>query len=214
MAATFATSGALNAWQGGNDTGAASTGIGVGSNRSGQPTGNGTDTTVDFVADHIGSGTLASSASNTGSIVQEPVAITAGSGYTNGTYRVSSNASGGQLADCASLEFVIAGGVLTSARVVRPGSGFTSAPTFTVANAVNVLTGAGPGAGTLGALVVTVDTGSRAAMLGTGFGTNKGTRRLTAAGAVAIDAAVTPSTYLNRSGRALVAGDVLWAVAP
>lgn len=215
MAATFATSGALNAWQGGNDTGAASTGIGVASNRSGQPVpGNFSDTVADFVADHIGSGTLASSASNTGSIVQEPVAITAGSAYTDGTYRVPSTASGGQTADAASLEFVIASGAITSARVVRPGSGFTSAPTFNLANAVNVLTGAGVGGGTLGALVVTVGTGSRAVMLGTGFGTNKGTRRLTAAGAVAIDAAVTPSTYLNRSGRALVAGDTLWAVAP
>lgn len=214
MAATFATSGALNSWAGGNDTGAANTGIATGSNRSGQPTGNASDTAADFVANHIGGGLLATSASNTGSIVQEPITITAGSGYTNGTYRVESNASGGQTAGAASIEFVISGGALTSARVVRPGSGFTSAPTFTVANAINTQTGAGPGAGTLGALVVTVGSGSRAVMLGTGFGTNKGTQRLTAAGAVAIDAAVTPSTYLNRSGRALVAGDVLWAVAP
>lgn len=214
MAATFATSGALNSWQGGNDTGAANTGIGTGSNRSGQSTGNGTDTTTDFVSQHIGGGALATSAANTGNIVQEPVAITAGSGYTNGTYNVPSDASGGQLAGAATLQFVIAGGLITSAKVLRPGSGFTSAPTFDLANAVNVATGAGVGAGTLGALVVTVDLGSRAAMLGTGFGVNKGTRRLTAAGAVAANAAVTPSTYLNRSGRALVAGDVLWAVAP
>lgn len=215
MSATFATSGALNAWQGGNDTGAASTGIGTASNQSGAaPSGNFTDTAADFVAQHIGGGLLATSASNTGSIVQEPVAVTAGSGYTNGTYLVQSNASGGQGAGAASIEFVIAGGALTTARVVRPGSGFTGAPTFTVANAVNVLTGAGPGAGTLGALVVTVGSGSRAAMLGTGFGTDKGTQRLTAAGAVAVDDPVTPSTYLNRSGRALVAGDSLWAVAP
>lgn len=215
MSATFATSGALNAWQGGNDTGAACTGIGTASNRSGQPVpGNFTDSSADFVAQHIGGGALATSASNTGNVVQEPVAITAGSGYTDGTYNVLSNASGGQAAGAAQLQFVIASGAVTSAKVLRPGSGFTSAPTFTVANGVNVVTGAGPGAGTLGALVVTVGLGSRAAMLGTGFGTNKGTQRLTAAGAVAIDAAVTPSTYLNRSGRALVAGDTLWAVAP
>lgn len=215
MTATFSTSGALNSWQGGNDTGAANTGIGTASNRSGQPVpGNFTDSSADFVSQHIGGGLLATSASNTGSIVQEPITITAGSGYTNGTYRLQSNASGGQTAGAAELEFTIAAGALATARVVRPGSGFTSAPTFTVANAINTLTGAGPGAGTLGALVVTVGSGSRAVMLGTGFGTNKGTQRLTAAGAVAIDAAVTPSTYLNRSGRALVAGDTLWAVAP
>lgn len=214
MPASFTTSGALNAWQGGNDTGAASTGISVGSNRSGQPTGNASDTASDFVAQHIGGGTLATSASNTGSIVQEPVTITAGSGYTDGTYNVPSDESGGQLAGAATLQFVVLGGEITSAKVLRPGSGFTGDPTFDLANAVNVSTGAGVGAGTLGDLVVTVGSGSRAVMLGTGFGTNKGTRRLTAAGVVAVDAAVTPSTYLNRSGRALVAGDVLWAVAP
>ena len=215
MTATFATSGALNSWQGGNDTGAANTGIGTASNRSGQPVpGNFTDTATDFVSQHIGGGALATSASNTGNIVQEPVAITAGSGYTDGTYNVLSNASGGQTAGAAQLQFVIASGAITSAKVLRPGSGFTSAPTFTVANATNVVDGSGPGAGSLGALVVTVGLGSRAVMLGTGFGTNKGTRRVTATGAVAVDAAVSPSTYLNRSGRALVTGDTLWAVAP
>lgn len=214
MAASFTTSGALNSWQGGNDTGAASTGIGTGSNHSGEPTDSSADSSADFVCQHIGGGALATSAANTGDIVQEPVAITAGSGYDDGTYRVGSDASGGQTADAASLEFVIESGEITSARVVRPGSGFTSAPTFDLANAVNVANGAGVGGGTLGDLVVTVGSGSRAAMLGTGFGTDKGTQRLTAAGAVAADAAVTPSTYLNRSGRALVAGDVVWAVAP
>lgn len=214
MAATFATSGALNAWQGGNDVGAACTGIGVGSNNSGvPPSGNFTATVADFIADHIGGGALATSASNTGNIVQEPVAVTAGSGYTNGTYTVLSDASGGQPAGAAQLQFVIAAGALTTARVLRSGSGFTSAPTFTLANAVNVVDGTGVGAGTLGDLVVTVGLGSRAVMLGTGFGTNKGTRRLTAAGTVADGAAVSGG-YLNRSGRTMVAGDSTWAVAP
>lgn len=216
MPATFALSGALNAFQGGNDTGAASTGIGTASNRSGQVTGNFTVAAADFVAQHIGGGTVASAGSNTGQIVQEPIVITAGSGYTNGTYRLQSNAAAPALAGAAEIEFTVAGGAVTAARVVRPGSNFTAgAPTWTIANAINTNgTGAGPGAGTLGAFVTTVGLGSRANMLGTGFGTNKGTQLLAAAGAVAIDAAVTPSSYLNRSGRALVAGDQVWAVAP
>lgn len=222
MPSTFALNGALDAAQGGNDTGAASTGIGVASNQSGVAVpGNFTSDAVnDFLAHHIGGGPndavapSSMSASNTGQVVQVPVGVTAGSGYTNGTYRVQSNASGGQPAGAAEIEFVVAAGAIASARVTRPGSGFTSAPTFTVANGVNVATGAGPGAGTLGALVVTVGLMSQAYMLGTGFGANKNTRRVTAVGPVAIDAAVTPGTYLNRSGRALVAGESLWAVEP
>jgi hypothetical protein len=214
MPVTFQTDGALSAAQGGNDIGAACTGIAVGSNNSGlPPTWNFTDTAADFIAQHIGGGALATAASNTGNIVQEPVTVTAGSAYTNGTYRVQSNLSGGQPVGAAELEFVIAGGALTTCRVTRPGSGFTSAPTFTVANATNVLTGAGPGAGTGGALVVTVGLGSKANMLGAAFGLNKGTRRLTAAGTVANGAAVSGG-YLNRSGRTMAAGESTWAVAP
>lgn len=216
MPASFQTDGALNTWQGGNDIGGASSGIGVASNQSG-PLSTQIEfsvTAADFVAPHIGDGALATSASNTGNIVQEPPAITAGSGYTNGNYIVESNASGGQTAGAASLYFTIAGGALTTARVKRPGSGFTSAPTFTVANAINLDgSGSGPGGGTLGALVVTVGLDSRAVMLGSGFGTNKGTRRLQAAGSVANGAAVSGG-YLNRSGRTMVAGDQTWAVAP
>lgn len=216
MPATFATDGALNSWQGGNDTGAGSSGIGVASNQSGTPApGEFTLTATDFVAPHIGDGALATSASNTGNIVQEPQAITTGSGYTNGNYIVESNASGGQGAGAASLYFTVVGGAITASRVKRPGSGFTSAPTFTVANAINTDgSGSGPGGGTGGALVVTVGLDSRAVMLGAGFGVNKGTRRVQASGAVAPGAAVTPSSYLNRSGRAMVAGDQTWAVAP
>jgi peptidyl-tRNA hydrolase len=50
--------------------------------------------------------------------------------------------------------------------------------------------------------------------LGTGYGASKGTRFRVATGAVANGAAVAPSTYLNRSGRAMVAGEGVWAVAP
>jgi hypothetical protein len=217
MTATFQTDGALNTWQGGNALGAASTGIGVASNQSG-PLSTQIEFTVtssDFVAPHIGDGALSVSASNTGNIVQEPVAITAGSGYTNGSFYVESNASGGQPAAAAKLLLTVAGGAITAASVGRAGSGFTSAPTFTVANALSTDgQGTSIGGGTGGALVVTVALDSRATMLGAAFGTNKGTQRLQAVGAVAINAAVTPSSYLNRSGRALVAGDQLWAVAP
>lgn len=216
MPATFATDGALNTWQGGNDTGAASTGIGTASNQSGQPVpGNFTTNAVDFRAAHIGDGPLATSASNTGNIVQEPVAITAGSGYTNGSYYVESNASGGQPAGAASLYLTIAGGLVTASRVKRAGSGFTSAPTFTVANALNTDgSGTGPGAGSAGALVVTVNTDSRAVMLGAAFGVNKGTQRLAATVSTANGAVVGASTYLNRSGRTMAIGDQTWAVAP
>jgi len=220
MAATYALDGALDVAQGGNDTGAASTGIGVASNQSG-PTvqGNFTSNAADLLAWHIGGGPIdqvapsSMSTSNTGQVVNPAVTFAAGSGYTNGTYVVQSNASGGQPAGAASIEFVVAGGAIVSARVVRPGSGFTSAPTFTVANAVNSA-GAGPGAGVGGTLTVAVGLLSQVFMLGAAFGANKNTQRLTAVGAVAVNAAVTPSTYLNRSGRAMVAGDSTWAVEP
>lgn len=214
MPISFALDGAYAARQGGNDTGAASTGIGTASNQSGVTVGqNFTDTVADFTANHIGGGALATSAGNTGNIVQEPIAITAGSGYTNGTYLVQSDASGGQPAGAAAALFTVAGGAVTAASIVRPGSGFTSAPTFTVANGINTLTGAGPGGGTLGALVVTVGLNSRANMLGAAFGTNKGTQRKTAVGTVANGAAVAGG-YLNRSGRTMTIGESTWAVAP
>lgn len=217
MAATFALDGALNYWQGGNALGAASSGIGVASNQSGPLSTQieFTVTSADFRAAHIGDGALATSASNTGNIVQEPVTVTAGTGYTNGSFYVDSNASGGQPAGASRLFLTVAGGAITVSSVGRAGSGFTSAPTFTVANALSTDgQGTSIGAGTGGALVVTVNTDSRATMLGAAFGVNKGTQRLQAVGAVAINAAVTPSSYLNRSGRAMVAGDQTWAVAP
>lgn len=216
MPATFATNGAFASRAGGNDVGGLNSGIGIGSNNSGvPPSGNFTATAADATANHIGGGALATSANNTGNVVQEPVALTAGSGYTNGTYKVESDASGGQPAKAACMEFVVSGGAIVSARILRAGSGFTSAPTFNVANGVNVVDGTGPGAGTLGALVVTVGLNSRAIMLGTSnpLSANKGTRRLVAAGTVADGAAVSGG-YLNRSGRTMAAGDSTWAVAP
>ena len=147
MPFSYATDGAIAARQGGNDICGASTGIGLGANRSGVDPGNFSVSTADAVAAHIGGGALTASDSNTGDIIQEPLTITAGSGYTNGTYRIQSNSSGGRPAGTGEIEITISGGAVTAARVVRPGNGFTSAPTFTVANAVNVDTGAGPGAG-------------------------------------------------------------------
>lgn len=216
MPATFQTDGALNYWQGGNDLGAASSGIGVASNQSG-PLNTQiefTTTAVDFKSPHIGDGALATSASNTGNVVQEPPAITAGSGYTNGSYYVESDASGGQPAKAAKLYVTIAGGLITAAKVGRAGSQFTSAPTFTIANLVNLADGTGPGGGTGAALVVTVATDSRATMLGAAFGANKGTQRWAATVSTANGAAVGAGTYLNRSGRTMAIGDQTWAVAP
>lgn len=220
MPATFQTDGALEAAQGGNDMGAACTGIGVASNQSGAAVpGEFTVNAADMLAWHIGGGPndaaapSSMSASNTGQVINPAVTFAAGAGYTNGTYRVQSNASGGQPAGAAEIEFVVAGGVIVSARVIRPGSGFTGTPTFTVANGVNVATGAGPGGGG-GTITVGVGLLSQAFMRGAAFGANKNTQRLQAIGAVAINAAVAPSAYLNRSGRALVAGDSLWAVEP
>lgn len=214
MPASFQTDGALNSFQAGNDVGAGCACIGTASNASGPIVSNDfTATAADFVAHHIGDGALATSASNTGNVIQNPVTITAGSGYTNGSYYVESDASGGAVAKMGRIDFTIAGGALTAASVTRGGSGFTSAPTFTLSNAINKADGTGVGGGTLGALVVTVGLGSRAQMLGAAFGTNKGARYLTAAGSVANGAAVSGG-YLNRSGRTMVAGDSTWAVAP
>ena len=218
--ATFSKDGAFEAAQGGNPLGGASTGIGWGSNRSGQPVpGNFTVAATDLLARHIGDGAIDAvapstmSASNTGRVLDSTPTVTAGSGYTNGTYRLAST-GGGAAAGAGEVTFTVAGGALVSAFISRAGSGFTSNPTWTIANAVNVATGAGPGAGTLGAILTSVGFGSQAYMLGAAFGNQKNFQILQAAGPVAIDAAVTPSTYLNRSGRAMVAGDITVAVEP
>jgi len=53
-----------------------------------------------------------------------------GSGQTNGTYNIPSSGGGGT---GAVVQIVIAGGVITTATVTSMGSGYTSIPTFTVA---------------------------------------------------------------------------------
>lgn len=206
MPVTYSTDGAFAALQPGNDTGAASSGIGIGANNSGlPPSGNFTsEPTTDFVLQHIGGGATATSAGNTGQIIQNPAAITAGSGYTNGTYDVTT-ADGGVGAVQGLVRITVAGGAITAAVIVNAGGNFTTAPTVSLA---------GLGAGTGGAVTLTIGLGSRAVALGAAFGANKGMRRVTATTAAANGAAVTPSTYINRSGRTLVIGDSLWAVAP
>ena len=55
---------------------------------------------------------------------------TPGSGQTNGTFQVPAAGGGGQ---GAVAQVVIAGGAITAATLVSAGKGYTSAPTFTVA---------------------------------------------------------------------------------
>lgn len=58
------------------------------------------------------------------------VIATAGSGQTNGSYVIAASGGGGTGATVA---ITIAGGAITVATVTNPGSGYTSIPTFTVA---------------------------------------------------------------------------------
>lgn len=60
------------------------------------------------------------------------VAFTAGSGYTNGTYNLTSSATGSQVAAVA--QVVVSGGAIISAQLITGGSGFitTTAPTFSL----------------------------------------------------------------------------------
>lgn len=55
---------------------------------------------------------------------------TAGSGQTNGVSTVAASGGGGT---GAIVQITIAGGAITSAKVLNPGTGYTSVPTFTVA---------------------------------------------------------------------------------
>lgn len=64
----------------------------------------------------------------------------AGSGYTNGTYNISSTASAGQIA--AVIQVVVSGGAIISVQVVQGGSGFLTTAVPTVA-----LTSLGSGSG-------------------------------------------------------------------
>lgn len=198
----------------GNGEGGVCTGIGLNPGNSRVP--NPGEVVVADAADmeptRIGGGLTAASASALGQVLTS-LAITAGSGYTDGTYYIDS--TGGGVADkTARVVITISGGAITAAQIQEIGGGFTSAPTFTVANAVNIATGAGPGAGTGGAVTATVGTNGRLVAIGPSFGTNKGVRRTVANGASAVGAAVPPSTYINRSGRAMVSGECTSAVAP
>lgn len=58
------------------------------------------------------------------------IIATAGSGQTNGTYTIAATGGGGT---GATVSITVAGGAITVAHVTNPGSGYTSAPTFTVA---------------------------------------------------------------------------------
>jgi hypothetical protein len=88
--------------------------------------------------------------------------------------------------------------------VTKPGSNYVTAPTVPLTAL---------GAGTGGTVTLTIAADGRSNMLGAAFGTNKGTRYLTATGSVANGAAVTAG-YLNRTGSAMVSGDSAWCVAP
>jgi hypothetical protein len=218
MANATGSTGTFDAQQPGNTLGGVSSGIGLGALSSGPDATNNfsVDASNDLVLPVIGTGPITgagSSASNLGGMVLEPLQMVAGSGYVDGRYRVQS-AGGGMPNGTASVEFAVVGGVIVWSRIHRPGSGFTSAPTFTVAQAVEFTTGATISGGTGATLTATIGaTGSKPTSMVVPA-TNKPFRRVVAIGAVAIDAAVSPGTYLNKSGRALVAGDELWAVGP
>ncbi|HEX5426677.1 MAG TPA: hypothetical protein VFW94_24405 [Candidatus Acidoferrales bacterium] len=104
--------------------------------------------------------------------------LTAGTGQTNGTYTISGTGGGGS---GASVTIVISGGAITSAVVASSGSGYVTAPTFTVAQ--------GGTPGTLGAQLnstMNVVTSADQAVAGFGPGTAK---------AVVFLNAVTPGNY-------------------
>lgn len=218
MAATFTISGALadssvegrgkgvaGSWAGGE--GAMATGIGIGSISSGAAQNNFTATAADALPIRIGGGVKSSagssnSDSNLGNVINSRTFV-AGSGYTDGVFLART--AGGGAVGAGEVQITVAGGAITAVDITDEGSSFTSVPTVTLP--------AGMGAGTGGSVTLTTGPHGRAVMLGTGYGTNKGTRYLVAAGAVANNAAVSGG-YLNRSGRAMVAGEGVWAVAP
>jgi len=206
--ATSASTGSFDPQIPGLPLGGCSSGIGLGPLVSGpDPYNNFTvDSANDYALQFVGGNVL-------GSIVVEPTTFVAGSGYTpDGPYEIQST-GGGAPNGAASIVITVTGGAITWARVKRPGSGFSSAPTFTVANAVNMLTGVAISGGSGGTVTAVIGTSAKPTSMITPSA-NKPFRRVVAAGAVANGAAVTPGTYLNQSGRALVAGDEVWAVAP
>lgn len=197
MPGTFATDGASADQNGSQALGGMSTGIGVSARNSGFPLIQ-TATAADFAAARIGS--------PTGQNGLAIGAITAGSGYTNGTYLLNA-ANGGLTGGTGDLngeiQVTVAGGAITAAVVTKGGRYLTTPST--------VLTSLG--GGTLGVVPVTTPADGVVAALGSGYGTNKGMRYLVAAGAVAPGAAISGG-YLNRSTRTMALGDAAWGVAP
>lgn len=196
MPGTFQTNGAIADRTPSQGQGGMSTGIGCGGSRGGPPQQ--TPTVADFVAARIGG--------NIGSQVDSTVVV-GGSGYTNGVYLLNA-ANGGLVGGGggggAELTVTVAGGIITSATVSNPGRGYAAAPTVVITAL---------GAGTLGTITATILADGSVVALGSTYGLNKGTRYLTAAGAVPVNGVVS-ATYLNRSPDALVAGQSVWAVAP
>lgn len=218
MAATFATSGVFadstvegrgkgtaGTWAGGE--GGLSTGIGIGAQSSGPLQGNFSASVADALPSRIGGGVKSSagssnSDSNLGNVITGATFV-AGSGYTNGVF--TTRTAGGGAVGAGEVQIIVAGGAITAVDITDAGSSFTSTPTVTLPS--------GMGGGTGGSVTLTTGSQGRAVALGTGYGTNKGTRYLVASGAVANGAAVSGG-YLNRSGRTMVAGEGVWAVAP
>ena len=217
MSSATGQAGAFDPMQPGNPSGMASTGLGLSCLGSGPDATNNfsADASNDVLQQYIGCAPNVApySTTNLGNIVMEPTAGTGGSGYPDGRYRVLST-GGGQPAGAAELELLVGGGGITWARVVRAGSGFTSAPTFDVTTAHNFDTGALISGGTGGTVTVTIgNAGTKPTSVGTP-GANKAFRRVQATAPAASGAAVPPTTYLNLSGRPMVTGDEVFAVQP
>jgi len=106
---------------------------------------------------NAGSGYLSTPTITITSGVTGSTNLVVGSGYTNGTYNLIITGGGGS--GCTGT-FTISGGVLSSISILSAGTGYTSAPTFSFANAPN-----GTGAGA----TAVIGTGASAtAVIGTG----------------------------------------------
>jgi len=192
MPATYALDGVLADMTPGQDTGACSTGIGVSSRRYGPAQQS--VTAADFTPNRIGG------SQGFGSCVVSG-ATTGGTGYTNGSYTIVPTGGSGAGAEVV---VTVNSGAIAGVSVTKPGSNYVTAPTVPLTAL---------GAGTGGTVTLSIAADGRSNMLGAAFGTNKGTRYLTATGSVANGAAVTAG-YLNRTGSAMVSGDSAWCVAP
>lgn len=186
-------------------TGGLSTGIGVSPANSGSPAIQST-TAADFAAARIGGGSASPAGVAIPNVLGAPTFV-AGSGYTNGTYTLNA-ANGGLTGGTGDLNgeitVTVAAGAITAAYASKPGR-YITAPTV-------VLTALGAGTG--GSVTATLLADGRVVALGAAYGTNKGLRYLQANAGVAVNAAITPSTYLNRSARAMLANELAWGVAP